>query len=146
MSFGSVVHKIIDGVHHLFTEAVHDVEKVKVYIDARPGLKADMDKLLGPIKDAVVTAFNAKLTELKAASPDQALGLLKADIPSLLATVKDSFVAEAKHAGNVDIMLDLATTAFLASVPEPVATTPQPVAAPDTASDAPTAPLGDGQA
>lgn len=115
MNIGSVFHKVIDGIHHLFSSGEHAVEQVKVYIDARPGLKADLDKLLNPLKDALTAAFMAKLSELRTASPEQAFSLFKADIPSLLTTVKDQFVAQAHHEGNVDIMLHLVTQAFLAA-------------------------------
>lgn len=113
-SIGSIFHKIIGGIHHLFASGEHAVEEVKVFIEARPGLKKDLDALLGPIKDAVVGTLSAKYEELKASSPDQAVALVKADIPAVLASVKDSFAAQASHAGNVDLMLSLAVNAFLA--------------------------------
>lgn len=115
MKFGNVFHKVIDGVHHLFVGGQHAVESVKVFIDARPGLKSDLDKLLGPVKDAIVASFEAKLAELRASSPDQAPALLKAAVPSLLSTVKDQFVAQAQHAGNMDLILSLAANAALAA-------------------------------
>jgi hypothetical protein len=106
-SIGTIFHKVIDGVHHLFVVGKQDVEQVKIFVDARPGLKEDLDKLLGPIKDAVASAFTTKFAELKASSPDQAPALFKAAIPELLNTVKESFVDQAKHAGNVDLMVSL---------------------------------------
>ena len=114
MSIGSVFHKVIDGVHHLFAAGAHEVEQVKVFIDARPGLKHDLDALLSPVKDAVESAFKTKLAEFEAGSPDQALGLLKAGIPAILQTTKDAFAGQAKHAGNLDLILSLATNAVLA--------------------------------
>ena len=68
MNIGSLFHKIVDGVHHLFVSGEHVVETVKLYLDARPGLKADLDKLLDPIKVAVEAAFKARFAELQAAS------------------------------------------------------------------------------
>lgn len=114
MSFGTILHKVIDGVHHLFTSGVQAVEQVKVFIDARPGLKNDLDALLGPIKDAVVGEITARLTELKQSSPDQAVALIKADIPAILAKTKEAFLGQATHAGNVDLMLSLAANTALA--------------------------------
>ena len=138
MSIASVFHKVIDGIHHLFTAGVQAVEQVKVYIDARPGLKADLDKLFGPIKDGVQAAFSEKLAELENATPDEALSLLKADIPDILNTVKQGFVEQAHHAGNVDVMLHLAASAVLAAIGTPAATTR--AAATETATPAPLPP------
>jgi hypothetical protein len=121
LNFGSVLHKVINGVHHLFSTGAHAVEQVKVFIDARPGLKDDLDKLLGPIKDAVESAVKAKLAEVQGASPADALSLVKKDIPDILGVVKSSFADQAHHAGNLDLILSLATNAVLAVLEPPQA-------------------------
>jgi hypothetical protein len=113
---GNFFHKIIDGVHHLLIVGRHDVEQVKVVIDGRPGLKADIDKLMGPIKDAVVAEVTTRFNALKASSPDQAVTLLKPDVPAIVSTVKSTFAEEAHHAGNVDTMISLVMQGALAIV------------------------------
>ncbi len=84
----SIFHNIFNGIHQFFVKTEHAVEKVKFEIDARPGLKADLEKLGGPIKDAVLAAFTAKYSELTAASPADAPKLFKAAVPDLLKTVE----------------------------------------------------------
>jgi hypothetical protein len=116
MSISTIAHQIIDGIHHLIVSGEHAVETVRISIDARPGLKADLNTLFGPIKDAVIAEFTKKFEEFKAASPAEAPALFKAAIPDILGTVKQSFVAQATHAGNVDVMLSLAAAAGEASL------------------------------
>lgn len=108
---GGVFHKIVNGIHSIFVEGQHAVEQATIFIEGRPGLKADLDALTGPIKDAVIKAMTDKWNEVKAADPVNAVSLMKTAIPALAADVVKVFSDQAHHAGNVNLLVSIAIQA-----------------------------------
>jgi len=111
MSIGTVFHKVVDGVHHLFVGGEHAVEQVKLFVEARPGLQADVNAFLGPIKDDVMNALTAEKDKLLAGGITDLVPELKKAVPTVASAVVSTFQGQLHHAGNANLLVSIAMAA-----------------------------------